>query len=522
MPNDKVLEIPCIINGERIYHTGPGADELIFEREMPSLRSQKLYRMHGANSELIRHAIDGALKAKREWEEMPMEYKCAVFLKAADLLSSTENYRYKINAATMMGQGKTMWQAEIDSSAELIDFFRFNAYYASKMIGKQVDHHSTGTWNRVEYRPLEGFVAAISPFNFTAIGGNLACAPAQMGNVILWKPSETALLSNYILYQVLEEAGLPKGVIQFVPTKVPQVFGDAALASPYFTGLHFTGSTKTFNFLYNEISRNLPNYKTIPRIVGETGGKNFHLFSPEGDIDTFVYQTIRGAFEYSGQKCSATSRCYVPRSKWSVIRDRLVEETRKLRFGQPNDTRSFSSSVIDERSFDRVSGFIERARQNPKCSIIVGGGCSKEVGYFVEPTIIECKDPTSETMVQEIFGPVLSVFVYDDSTQTFLDDVVKKIDQSTVYGLTGAIFARDRTVISKCVEGLRHSAGNFYINDKSTGAIVGQQPFGGSRTSGTNDKAGSEMMLLRWASVRAIKETFLPLKHWGYPSIDME
>ncbi|EFC45919.1 predicted protein [Naegleria gruberi] len=513
------LEIPCIVNGERIYQSN---QDLIFSREMPSLRSHTLYHMHGADKQVIQHAIEGSLSAKKEWEDMPLEYKCAIFLKAADLLSSPDFYRYKINAATMMGQGKTMYQSEIDSSAELIDFLRFNAYYASQLFGKQIDHHSAGTWNRVEYRALEGFVAAVSPFNFTAIGGNLACAPAQMGNVILWKPSETALLSNYLLYLALEEAGLPKGVIQFVPTKVPSHFGDVVLNDTNFAGLHFTGSTKTFQYLYNEISTNLPKYKSIPRIVGETGGKNFHLMHPNCDVDNFINQTIRGAFEYSGQKCSATSRCYIPKSKYATIRDRLVEETKKLKIGQPNDPTSFTSAVIDERSFDRISGFIERARKNPSCKIIAGGNCSKEVGYFVEPTIIETTDPNSETMEQEVFGPVLTIYAYDDSQQTYLDQTLKLIDSTSAYGLTGAIFARDRADISKCVERLRHSAGNFYINDKSTGAIVGQQPFGGSRTSGTNDKAGSEYMLLRWTSVRAVKETFMPLKHWGYPSVDME
>ncbi|KAG2392442.1 hypothetical protein C9374_012694 [Naegleria lovaniensis] len=518
VPKDSILQIPTIINGKRYYQND---EDLTFLREMPSLRSQYLFRAHGANKDMIREAIEGSLKAKKEWEDMPLEYKCSVFLKAADLLSSPD-WRYKINAATMMGQGKTMYQAEIDSSAELIDFLRFNAFYASKLIGRQVDHHNAGTWNRVEYRALEGFVAAISPFNFTAIGGNLACAPAQMGNVVLWKPSDTAVLSNYVIYQVLEAAGLPPGVIQFVPTKKASDFGETVLNDPNFTGLHFTGSTKTFQTLYNEISNKLNTYKSIPRIVGETGGKNFHFMHPDCDVTTFVNQTLRGSFEYSGQKCSATSRCYIPKSKFAEVKQALIEETKKLKVGQPNDPKSFTSAVIDEKSFDKIVGFIERARNSPKSKIIVGGNHSKEVGYFVDPTIIETTDPVSETMSQEIFGPVLTIYAYDDSTQTFLDDVLRLIDTTSSYGLTGAIFARDRNVIAKCVEGLRHSAGNFYINDKSTGAIVGQQPFGGSRVSGTNDKAGSENMLLRWTSVRAIKETFVPLKHWGYPSIDLE
>ncbi|KAL9643561.1 hypothetical protein ABK040_010174 [Willaertia magna] len=525
IPEDKVLNIPCIVNGERIYHNPSTDKDLIFDREIPSLRKQKLYRLHSATSEIINEAIEGSLKAQKLWEELPMEQKCSIFLKAAELIASPENWRHKLNAATMIGQGKTIWQAEIDSAAETIDFLRFNAMYAGRLLNRQVEHHSPGIWNRLEYRPLEGFVAAISPFNFTAIGANLPCAPVQMGNVALWKPSELSALSNYLLYLILEEAGLPSGVIQFLPCKDAPVFGNTVLKNENFAGLHFTGSTKVFQLLYQQIASNLQNYRQYPRIVGETGGKNFSLLHPdycnsERDFDNYITQTIRGAFEYSGQKCSATSRCYVPKSKWSQVRERLVEEVRKLKIGQPNDTTSFSSCVIDEKAFDRIAGYIDRAKQNPKCEIVVGGGYSKEIGYFVEPTIIHTQDPKSETMVQEIFGPVLSVYVYDDSSQTYLDEILRLIDGSCGYGLTGSIFARDRYVIDKCLNTLRHSAGNFYINDKSTGAVVGQQPFGGGRTSGTNDKAGSEFMLQRWVSLRAIKENFLPASHWGYPSID--
>jgi 1-pyrroline-5-carboxylate dehydrogenase len=509
----KPIEIPCIVNGKEI-RTGD-----LFVRTQPASNQKILFKLHKANKDVIREAIDGALKAKKQWEELPMEHRLAVFLRAAELLST--KYRYWLNGSTMMGQGKTMWQAEIDSACETIDFWRFNAHYASKLVHTQLDHHAPGSWNRLEYRPLEGFVACIAPFNFTAISSNLCSAPAQMGNVCLWKPSENATLSSYYIYKVLQEAGLPDGVIQFVPTSGP-IFGDSTLSSEHFAGLHFTGSTKTFHHLWSKIGNNLSQYRSVPRIVGETGGKNYHFVHSSADINTVVNNTIRGAFEYQGQKCSASSRAYFPASLWNNgLKDKLLEEMKYVKVGQPNDPTSFMSAVIDEQAFDRITGFIDRAKNNKSTQILFGGNYSKEKGYFIDPTIILTTDPKYETMEKEIFGPVLTIYVYDDKADNALENTLKLIDETSPYGLTGSIFARDRYVIAKATAMLRNTAGNFYINDKSTGAIVGQQPFGGARISGTNDKAGSEFMLHRWVSIRSIKENMLELKDWGYPSVDV-
>ena len=366
-----------------------------------------------------------------------------------------------------------MWQAEIDSACETIDFLRFNATYASELYKKQPTHHSENVWNKVQYRPLEGFVVAISPFNFTAIGSNLVCTPAQMGNGVLWKPSSTCALSNYYIMKVLKEAGLPDGVIQFLPSE-PLTFGNLTINSPDLSALSFTGSTQTFKKLWKQVGNNIDNYKTYPRIIGETGGKNYHLMHPSADLNNFVFNTIRGSFEYSGQKCSATSRAYVPKSKWEQVKSLLISETKKLKVGQCDDPKSFLSSVIDEISFNKISGFIDRAKKDKGCEILAGGDYDKSIGYFVNPTIIKCNDPKYETMEKEIFGPVLSIYVYEDQDY---EKTIELINNTSEYSLTGAIFAKDRLVIAKTSKLLENSSGNFYINDKSTGAVVGQQPF---------------------------------------------
>uniref|UniRef100_A0A7S1PJ73 Multifunctional fusion protein n=1 Tax=Percolomonas cosmopolitus TaxID=63605 RepID=A0A7S1PJ73_9EUKA len=505
-PDYKPVEIPVIINGKEIK-TGN-----TYKREFPADRSKTLFVGHKATKELIAEAIESSLEVKSKWEALPMDQRASIFLKAADMISG--KYRYKVMAATMMGQGKTAWQAEIDSAVETIDFLRFNAKYAEDIYKVQPVHHAPGSWNKLDYRPLEGFVAAISPFNFTAIGANLCCSPLQMGNVVAWKPAHTSLLSNYIIYDILREAGLPDGVLQFLPSNGPD-FSEVALNHRDLAGLHFTGSTKTFNLLQRNIANNLENYRAYPRVVGETGGKNFHLCHPSANIDNFVNNSLRGAFEYSGQKCSATSRAYVPASKWEEVRTKLVEGAKELTVGQPQDYSSFLSCVIDEASFDKISGYIDRAKQDPDCEIIAGGDFSKDKGYFVQPTIIFTKNPKSETMREEIFGPVLTVCVYEDSK---LDETLDLIDGTSNYGLTGSIFSTDREALMYCSSRLRHAAGNMYWNDKSTGAVVGNQPFGGSRQSGTNDKAGSMFNLLRWISVRSIKENFVDISSTQYPS----
>lgn len=507
----KPIEIPVVINGQEI-RTGN-----VREVQQPANHSHTLFKTHLADEKMIQEAIEGSLEARLKWEATPFHHKATVFLKAADLLST--KYRDAANAATMMAQSKTMWQAEIDAAAETIDFWRFNAMYAAKLLGTQQEHHTQHTWNRLEYRGLEGFVAAISPFNFTAIGANLCAAPAQMGNVVLWKPSSEAVLSNYVMFQVMREAGLPDGVIQFLPCD-HNAFNKAVFSSPHLAGLHFTGSTGTFNKLWKQIGDNLDTYRAYPRIVGETGGKNFHLLHSSGNVPNFVYHTIRGAFEYSGQKCSATSRAYIPRSLWPEVKQLLVQEMCKIKVGQPNDPTSFLSSVIDRRAYDKITGFIERARANKDNEILVGGTYSDKVGYFVDPTIVVTKNPKSETMVEEIFGPVLSIYVYED--EQYESDVLDLVDKSTPYGLTGSVFARDRYVLENTLYKLRHASGNVYVNDKSTGAVVGNQPFGGARKSGTNDKAGSEYMLNRWVSMRTIKESFTEADTWGYPSVDIK
>jgi 1-pyrroline-5-carboxylate dehydrogenase len=413
----------------------------------------------------------------------------------------------------MLGTGKNTWQAEIDAAVEVIDFYRLNTKWAEGILAQQPTEHAFGNWNKLEYRPLEGFVFALTPFNFLAIGANLPGAPALMGNTVVWKPSHTSSLGNWKLFQILRRAGLPDGVINFVPGSGP-VVGAGTINHPKFAGLHFTGSTETFNHLWVQIAGNLGKYGQYPRIVGETGGKNFHMVHPSADVDDVVNQTIRGAFEYSGQKCSATSRAYFPSNLWPKIKEKFQQELKHIKQGQPDDFDVFITSVIDRPAFKKITKAIENAKKDPSCTIIAGGGYNDSEGFFIEPTIIQTTDPHYITMKEELFGPVLTVYVYDEKD---FAKTLPLVDTTTPYALTGSIFSRDRAGIIQAHEGLRNSAGNFYVNDKCTGAVVGQQPFGGARASGTNDKAGSAANLTRWVSMRTIKETFLPLSTWRYP-----
>ncbi len=472
-----------------------------------------------AGPEHVNKAIEAALAAKPEWESLPFSDRAAIFLKAADLVST--KYRYELMAATMLGQGKNAWQAEIDAAAELCDFLRFNVQYAEQMYAQQPAHNSPGVWNRVEYRPLEGFVYAISPFNFTAIAGNLPGAPALLGNVVVWKPSDYSIGSNWLLYNILLEAGLPRNVIQFVPGD-PRAVTKAVLAHRQFAALHYTGSTAVFRELYGQVGQGTAEgrYAAYPRVVGETGGKNFHLVHPSADIENAAVQTVRGAFEYQGQKCSATSRLYAPRSVWPQLKARLVEETKKLRVGSPRDHASFIGPVIHEGSFNKLSGAIDAAKDDDELELLVGGTHDKSKGYFVHPTIYETTNPSHKLLSTELFGPVLVVYVYDDSGDAAgaFARACELVDATSEYGLTGSVFAADRAAVRFAEDKLRNAAGNFYINCKSTGAVVGQQPFGGGRASGTNDKAGSQNLLGRFVSVRSIKEEFNATTSVAYPS----
>lgn len=443
-----------------------------------------------------------------------------MFLKAADLIAT--KYRYDVMAATMLGQGKNAWQAEIDAAAELCDFLRFNVQYAEELYAQQPVHHSTGIWNRLEYRPLEGFVYAVSPFNFTAIGGNLCAAPALLGNVVVWKPSDHAIASNWLLYKVFLEAGLPPNVIQFVPGDAEAVTREV-LAHPKFAALHYTGSTAVFRKLYAQIGAAVAEarYTSYPRVVGETGGKNFHLLHPSADVENAVVQTVRGAFEYQGQKCSATSRVYVPASIWPQFKSRLVEETKKLMVGEPWNYANFVGPVIHAASFKKLSGVMHDAKNDHDLELLTGGTCDASKGYFIQPTIYHAKTPDHKLLSTELFGPVLTAYVYDDGAAGAFASICATIDATSEYGLTGSVFATDRAAVRFAEDALRNAAGNFYVNCKSTGAVVGQQPFGGSRASGTNDKAGSINLLTRFVNLRTIKEEFGATTRVGYPSNDV-
>lgn len=507
------VEVPIVVAGKEMK------TQSISQQPFPMSHKDTIASWSGASASDVSSAIDSALNAKSSWESLPFADRAAVFLKAADLVSG--KYRYEIMAATMLGQGKNAWQAEIDSAAELCDFLRFNVAYAQDVYGQQPVHNSPGVWNRVEYRPLEGFVYAITPFNFTAIAGNLPAAPALMGNVVVWKPSPSAMASNWLVYQILIEAGLPKDVLQFVPGDAVEVT-KTVLSHRRFAALHYTGSTAVFRSLYGQIANNVAEgkYQGYPRIVGETGGKNFHLVHRSADVENAAINTVRGAFEYQGQKCSATSRAYFPRSLWEQAKPMLIEQTQKLKVGSPEAFDNFIGPVIHQQSFDKLSGVIDEAKGDPELECIVGGSYDGKEGFYIHPTIYETKNPVHPNMSREFFGPVLTVYVYDDTKdpdQAYLD-ICKTIDETSDYALTGAIFAQDRAALRVAEENLRDSAGNFYLNCKSTGAVVGQQPFGGARASGTNDKAGSANLLSRFVSMRAIKEQFVADKEILYPS----
>ncbi|THY85453.1 delta-1-pyrroline-5-carboxylate dehydrogenase 1 [Aureobasidium pullulans] len=507
------VDVPVVIAGK----TWQISSQTKLSQSDPSAHANSVASYVNASSQDVSAAIDAALAAKPAWENLPFADRAAVFLKAADLIAG--KYRYEIMAATMAGQGKNAYQAEIDAAAELCDFLRFNVQYAQDTYAHQPTHNSPGVWNRVEYRPLEGFVYAVSPFNFTAIGGNLACAPALMGNVVVWKPSPSAMASNYLLYKILLEAGLPEGVIQFLPGDAAEVT-KVVLAHRQFAALHFTGSTSVFRSLYGQIANGVAEgrYQGYPRIVGETGGKNFHLIHPSADVENAVINTVRGAFEYQGQKCSATSRAYFPVSLWSSVKAGLISETEKLKIGDPEDYSNFIGPVIHQGSFDKLSKVIDEAKNDSELELLVGGKYDGSKGYYIHPTIYATKNPAHPLLKQELFGPVLCVYVYDDAAPDAFAKICKDIDASSDYALTGAVFAQDRYAIRFAEEALRNTAGNFYINVKSTGAVVGQQPFGGARASGTNDKAGSANLLTRFVSMRAIKEDFVGSNKVIYPS----
>jgi 1-pyrroline-5-carboxylate dehydrogenase len=496
------VDIPVVIGGKRV-RTGQTVHSV-----MPHAHQHVLGDWHKASREHVTQAIEAALAARREWANWAWEDRAAVFLKAAELLATT--WRSTLNAATMLGQSKTVFQAEIDAACELIDFFRFNAAYAQELYSEQ-PISGPGMWNQLDYRALEGFVYAVTPFNFTAIGGNLPSAPALLGNTVVWKPASSAMLSAHYVMELLEAAGLPPGVINLVPGDAAEI-SEVCLSHPELAGVHFTGSTGVFNSMWKTIGANMSRYRSYPRIVGETGGKDFIIAHPSADAQAVAVAIARGGFEYQGQKCSAASRVYVPKSLWKQVRDSTVDMMKDIRQGDVRDFRNFVSAVIDRKSFDKISGYIDDAKQN--ATVIAGGTVSDKDGYFVAPTLIEAKEPGYRLLCEEIFGPVVTAYVYDDSKWAETLDVV---DRTSPYALTGAVFANDRRALREATLGLRNAAGNFYLNDKPTGAVVGQQPFGGARGSGTNDKAGSKLNLVRWVSARTIKETFSPPVDYKYP-----
>lgn len=480
----------------------------------PHQHKHVLGHFHRGDQSHVQQAIDAALAAKHDWEVLSWEQRAAIFLKAADLIAGP--YRYKLNAATMLGQSKNAFQAEIDSACEIVDFLRFNVKYMTEIYAQQPPISPRGNWNRVEQRPLEGFVFALTPFNFTAIAGNLPTAPALMGNVVVWKPANTQIYSARLLMEVFREAGVPDGVINLIYVDGPTA-GEVIFQHPDFAGIHFTGSTGVFQSIWKTIGENIRRYRSYPRIVGETGGKDFIVVHPSADENVAATAIVRGAFEYQGQKCSAASRVYIPASLWPAIRELIVNDIKSFNIGPVTDFSNFINAVIDEKSFDKLASYIDRAKQDSDAEIIVGGTYDKTEGYYIHPTVIVAKKPDYVTMCEELFGPVLTVYVYDDAAW---EDTLQLIDQTSVYALTGAVIARDRYAIDQATRVLRNAAGNFYINDKCTGAVVGQQPFGGARGSGTNDKAGSMINLLRWVSPRTIKETFDPATDYRYPFME--
>ncbi|MFT7668155.1 MAG: 1-pyrroline-5-carboxylate dehydrogenase [Planctomycetota bacterium] len=503
------IEVPLIIGGKEVRTGNLG------KMVMPHNHGHTLGTFHKAGAAEVKAAIDAAENARGDWDAMPWQDRAAIFLRAAEMLATT--HRDTINASTMLNQSKTAYQAEIDSACELIDFYKFNVGFAQELYQAQ-PQSSPGCWNRLEHRPLDGFVFAVTPFNFTSIAGNLPTAPALLGNTCLWKPASTSVYSNWFVMKLLMDAGMPAGVINFLPGSGADV-GDPVVADPRLAGIHFTGSTRTFQHIWKGVGANIANYKQYPRLVGETGGKDFIFAHPSAGFEGLVTAIIRGSFEYQGQKCSAASRAYIPRSLWSNLKDRLVEEIAKIKMGDVCDFRNFMGALIDQSSFNNLKTAIESAKADPKCTLIAGGECDDSDGYFVAPTVIEVSDPMHESMRTEYFGPLMTIHVYEDDK---FSEMLAICDKTADYALTGAILADDRAAVLEATRALRYAAGNFYINDKPTGAVVGQQPFGGSRASGTNDKAGSVLNLLRWTSQRTIKETFVPATEWSYPFMDEE
>ncbi len=500
----QTIDVPMYIGGKEV-RTGRLSDI-----RPPHEHAHLLGRFHMGEDKHVKQAIDAALAAKPSWSSMSWEQRAHIFLKAADLLAT--KYRPYINASTMLGQSKNAFQAEIDAACELIDFLRFNVHFLSE-IYKQQPISATGMHNRMEYRPLEGFVLAVSPFNFTAIGGNLPTSAAMCGNVVVWKCAYTQIYSAQLFMRILKEAGLPDGVINLIYVSGPSV-GNVCFSHPDFAGVHFTGSTGVFNQMWETIGKNIATYKSYPRIVGETGGKDFVLAHASADPDVVATALLRGAFEYQGQKCSAASRAYIPSNIAEEVKKKLIAGVKSFNMGSVEDFRNFINAVIDEKSFDNIKRYIDAAKKDPKCQIIVGGKCDKKTGYFIQPTVIETKNPRSLTMCEEIFGPVLTIYVYPANQ---FEKAMDLVDSTSPYALTGSILSQDRSAIERATTRLSNAAGNFYINDKPTGAVVGQQPFGGARASGTNDKAGSMLNLYRWLSARTIKETFNPPTNYGYP-----
>ena len=506
---NEVLEIPCIVNGKEIY-TNNTVTQVV-----PHNHRHILANVHLAGKKEIEDACESAVKAQTDWIALGMEKRAQIFEKCADLLAN--EWRMKINAATMLNQSKTAFQAEVDAACELIDFWRFNAHYARDFHDQlQPLVSPEGTLNTTEIRPLEGFILAITPFNFTSIAANLPSAPALVGCTAIWKPSRNSYYSNYLLMQLMMEAGLPNGVINFLPGSGAEIT-ETALANSDFAGIHFTGSTNVFQGIWQRVAQALPSLKGYPRIVGETGGKDFVVAHPDCDQRGLTVALLRGAFEYQGQKCSAASRAYIPNSVWDGIEKDLISEINKIKIGDCNDFTNFMTAVIDEKAFNKITGYIERAKNDTECSIVVGGGSDNSKGWFIEPTIILAKNPDSETMVEEIFGPVLTVYIYQDED---FDNILDICDKASPYALTGSIFSSNEENIQKAYDRLRFTAGNFYINDKPTGAVVAQQPFGGARASGTNDKAGGPLNLLRWISPRSVKRNNLKIHDWEYPFMD--
>lgn len=500
----KVLDIPMYIGSEEV-RSGKTA-----KLSPPHDHQHLLGHFHQGDKSHVEAAIKAALAARTAWANMPWEHRASIFLKAAELIAGP--YRYKLNAATMLGQSKNAFQAEIDSACEIIDFLRYNVAYMSEIYGQQVGS-AKGIWNRIEQRPLEGFVFALTPFNFTAIAGNLPTSAAMMGNVVVWKPSNTQIYSANVLMEIFREAGVPDGVINLVYVSGP-VAGEVIFNHPDFAGIHFTGSTSVFQDIWKTIGNNIHKYKTYPRIVGETGGKDFIVVHETADVDVANTAIVRGAFEYQGQKCSAASRVYISAKLWPAIKERMQRDLASFKMGGTEDFSNFINAVIDEKSFDKLASYIDAAKKDSNVEIVAGGNYDKSKGYFIEPTVLVVKDPKYVTMCEELFGPVLTIYVFDDAK---FEETLDIVDQTSIYALTGAIIAQDRYAIDLASKKLQNAAGNFYINDKCTGAVVGQQPFGGARGSGTNDKAGSMINLLRWVSPRTIKETFDPAKDYRYP-----